>query len=85
MSFKGECIDLRYCEMALWSGLVQRLQSSTCQFFSTVDKQVQNVLGKINTTSIQSALPLAPKKLPMGNPRNPVSNVAKQFALPGIG
>lgn len=35
--------NFRYCEMALWAGLPQRLQSSSCQFINVFDNQLKNV------------------------------------------
>lgn len=35
--------NFRYCEMALWAGLAQRLQSSSCQFMNVLDDQLKNV------------------------------------------
>lgn len=39
--------NFRYCEMALWAGLAQRLQSASCQFLSVLDsgiKDAQSIL-----------------------------------------
>nr|XP_969988.2 PREDICTED: carboxylesterase 1E [Tribolium castaneum] len=33
----------RYCEMGLWLGLAQRLQSSTCELFKVLDTQLKNI------------------------------------------
>lgn len=33
--------NFRYCEMALWAGLAQRLQSSTCQFLNVLDSSLK--------------------------------------------
>lgn len=35
--------NFRYCEMALWAGLAQRLQSSTCQFLNIIDSSIKGV------------------------------------------
>lgn len=34
--------NFRFCEMALWAGLTQRLQSATCKVLSTIQSQLQN-------------------------------------------
>lgn len=35
--------DFRFCQIGLWAGLAERLQTSTCKFLSTVGQGVQAV------------------------------------------
>lgn len=38
--------DFKYCEMALWCNIAERLKSSACSFLKAFDQQLKNV-GKI--------------------------------------
>lgn len=35
--------NFRFCEMALWCGIAERLKSNTCQFLQAVNTQIKNV------------------------------------------
>lgn len=35
--------DFKYCEMALWCNLAERLKSTTCSFLKALDTQIKNV------------------------------------------
>lgn len=45
--------NFRFCEVALWVGLAQRLQSSTCQFIKVLDSQLKNV-GNVLGTAVKN-------------------------------
>lgn len=42
--------NFRFCQMALWAGLAQRLQSTTCQFLNVLNTQIKNVEGTFYDT-----------------------------------
>lgn len=43
----------RYCEMALWLGLAQRLQSTTCELFKVLDSQLKNIDSQLKNIDSQ--------------------------------
>lgn len=46
--------NFRFCEMALWAGLTERLKSATCQLLQVLDTQVTNV-GSVLFDTVNSA------------------------------
>ena len=70
--------DFRYCELALWGGLMERLQSTTCQLFNTVKTATNvfnNVINLTNPDAVETAniaLQAIPKQLgTVQTPRSP--------------
>lgn len=54
--------NFRFCEMALWAGLTQRLQSSACSLLNVLDSQIKNaeflLFDTVNTAGNQILNPL---------------------------
>ncbi|XP_017770157.1 PREDICTED: carboxylesterase 4A-like isoform X2 [Nicrophorus vespilloides] len=53
--------NFRFCEMGLWAGLAQRLQSKTCQFLNVIDSSIKNVenlfFDTVNSSNINKLVP----------------------------
>lgn len=40
--------NFRFCEMALWCGITERLKSQSCQFFRALDTQIHQQVEDVN-------------------------------------
>lgn len=72
--------NFKYCEMALWAGLTQRLQSASCQYLDalsstlkTAQDTIRDKTGSINTQftkNLQQSIKKINAAAPAGNSHN---------------
>nr|CAD7432931.1 unnamed protein product [Timema monikensis] len=70
--------NFRYCEMALWNGLVSHLQSSTCSAINGIEELQAQLFGTVNSVANIIIDPI--KNL--SNVVNPLQNIST-LVLPG--